>query len=58
MEVHFGVAVLEEALARFGRPDIFNTDERSQFPSCEFISELIDHNIKILMNGKAGESTT
>ena len=52
METQFCVEALEEALARYGRPDIFNTDQGSQFTSCEFTSVLKDHDIKISMDGK------
>ncbi len=33
MDADFRVAALEEAIARFGRPEIFNTDQGSQFTS-------------------------
>ena len=36
MDAGFCVAALEEALARFGKPEIFNTDQGSQFTSAEF----------------------
>ena len=52
METHFCVEALEEALARYGRPDIFNTDQGAQFTSCEFLSVLKDNEIKISMDGK------
>ena len=52
METHFCVEALEEALARYGRPDIFNTDQGAQFTSCDFLSVLKDHEIKISMDGK------
>lgn len=52
METHFCVEALEEALALYGVPDIFNTDQGSQFTSCEFTSVLKDHGIKISMDGK------
>src|SRR5437773_9379507 len=40
MDVSFCVAALEEALARFGRPEIFNTDQGSQFTSAAFTGTL------------------
>ena len=52
MDTHFCVEALEEALALYGVPDIFNTDQGSQFTSCEFTSVLQDHGIKISMDGK------
>jgi transposase InsO family protein len=52
METQFCVEALEEALARYGVPDIFNTDQGSQFTTLEFISVLKDHRINISMDGK------
>jgi putative transposase len=43
---------LEEALDLYGRPDIFNTDQGSQFTSFDFISVLKENSIKISMDGK------
>jgi putative transposase len=40
MDSSFCVAALEEALSRFGRPEIFNTDQGSQFTSSAFIGAL------------------
>jgi putative transposase len=40
---------LEEALARHGKPDIFHTDQGSQFTSTEFIKVLARREIKICM---------
>jgi len=48
----FCVEALEEALARDGRPEIFNTDQGSQFTSDDFTSMLKDHAILISMEGK------
>jgi len=52
METHFCIEALEEALARYGVPDIFNTDQGAQFTSSEFLSVLKDNEIKISMDGK------
>ncbi len=52
METHFCVEALEETLALYGVPEIFNTDQGSQFTSCEFTSVLKAHGINILMDGK------
>jgi putative transposase len=52
MDPHFCVEALEEALALYGAPEIFNTDQGSQFTSCEFISVLKENGIKISMDGK------
>ena len=52
METSFCVEALQEALARYGCPEIFNTDQGSQFTSEEFISMLLEHGIRISMDGK------
>ena len=46
------VAALEEALARFGRPDIFNTDQGAQFTSADFLGVLRAQEIQISMDGQ------
>ena len=43
---------LSEALARFGEPGIFNTDQGAQFTSDEFTKMLTDHGIAISMDGR------
>ena len=48
----FCVAALSEALARFGKPGIFNTDQGAQFTSDEFTQMLRDHGIEISMDGR------
>ena len=48
----FCIEALGEALARHGRPDIFNTDQGSQFTSVEFIKVLKNAEITISMDGK------
>jgi len=48
----FCVDALEEALARHGRPEIFNTDQGSQFTSDDFTGTLKRHEIAISMDGK------
>jgi putative transposase len=48
----FCVEALEEALSRYGRPEIFNTDQGSQFTSDDFTGTLKDHGITISMDGK------
>jgi putative transposase len=52
LEAGFCIEALEEALARYGRPDIFNTDQGSQFTSAEFTGILIRNAIAISMDGK------
>ena len=48
----FCVEALEEALARYGRPEIFNTDQASQFTSDDFTGTLKRHGVMISMDGK------
>jgi len=52
MEADFCVAALEEALDRYGKPEIFNTDQGSQFTSDDFTGALKSANIRISMDGK------
>ena len=52
MEAAFCVEALEEALTRHGRPEIFNTDQGSQFTGHDFTSVLLKANIAISMDGK------
>src|SRR5260370_29186551 len=51
MDVSFCVSALEDALARFGTPEIFNTDQGSQFTSAAFTGTLAKAGIKISMYG-------
>jgi putative transposase len=52
MDVSFCVSALEEALACFGKPDIFNTDQGSQFTSAAFTGVLLAAGIKVSMDGR------
>ena len=52
MEADFCIEALEEALAKHGAPEIFNTDQGSQFTSEAFTRVLIANNISISMDGK------
>jgi putative transposase len=52
MESNFCVSALESALRRHGRPDIFNTDQGSQFTSKDFTGVLKDAEVLISMDGK------
>ena len=52
MDAEFCVAALKDALARFGRPEIFNTDQGSQFTSADFTGVLRDAQVKISMDGR------
>jgi putative transposase len=47
MDVNFCVEALTEALQRYGRPEIFNTDQGSQFTSREFTGVLQAHGVSI-----------
>ena len=50
MDAEFCVAALEEAMNRYGVPEIFNTDQGSQFTSLEFIQALKDAGVAISMD--------
>ncbi len=52
LEASFCVEALEEALERYGAPEIFNTDQGSQFTSLDFTSVLQDAGVRISMDGK------
>jgi len=52
MEATFCIDAVEEALAKYGCPQIFNTDQGSQFTSAEFTGLLISNGIEISMDGK------
>jgi len=52
MDVYFCKSALEEALLIYGKPDIFNSDQGSQFTSKEFTECLKQENIKISMDGR------
>ncbi len=52
MEVEFCIEAVEEALARHGRPEIFNTDQGSQFTSAAFTGLLLENTIAISMDGR------
>jgi putative transposase len=52
MDTTFCLNALEEALARYGRPDIFNTDQGSQFTSAAFPGALTAAGVRISMDGR------
>lgn len=52
MTTDFCVEALNEAIAKYGTPEIFNTDQGSQFTSNDFTQVLKDNHIKISMDGK------
>lgn len=52
MDSDFCVEAYKEAITQYGIPEIFNSDQGSQFTSKDFIQVSIDHGIKISMDGK------
>ena len=52
LDTDFCVEALEEAINRFGTPEIFNTDQGAQFTSNAFTNVLKHHDIKISMDGR------
>lgn len=52
LDTGFCVEALQEAIERYGVPEIFNTDQGSQFTSAEFTDVLKAHRIQISMDGK------
>ncbi len=52
MSAHWCAEVLQEAIEKYGKPEIFNTDQGSQFTSEVFINLLKENNIQISMDGK------
>ena len=52
MEADFCIEALDEALARYGRPEIFNTDQGSQFTSPRFVEVLTAAGVRVSMDGR------
>jgi putative transposase len=52
LDASFCIEALEEALTRYGTPEIFNTDQGSQFTSEGFIEKLSSRGIRVSMDGK------
>ena len=52
MDANFCIEALNEAIDRYGAPEIFNTDQGSQFTSNAFTDVLKQHDIRISMDGK------
>jgi len=52
LSADFCVEAVEEAIDRFGKPEIFNTDQGSQFSGGKFVNLLHSHGIRISMDGK------
>jgi Integrase core domain len=58
LEADFCIEAVDEALTRHGSPEIFNTDQGSQFTSTDFLKVLVAREIKISMDGKGPGATT
>jgi putative transposase len=52
MTADFCVEALEEAITRYGAPEIFNSDQGSQFTASSFIQVLQKHHVRISMDGR------
>ena len=52
MDTAFCTEAVEEAISKYGKPEIFNTDQGSQFTSSAFTGLLLEHGIRISMDGK------
>ena len=52
MDAGFCIEALEEALNNHGNPEIFNSDQGSQFTSDNFVETLISRNIQVSMDGR------
>ncbi len=52
LDASFCVEALQEALSRFGQPEIFNSDQGSQFTAADFTDVLLAAGVKISMDGK------
>jgi len=52
LDYHFCVSALDAAIRRYGKPEIFNTDQGSQFTGNAFTGKLLAENIRISMDGK------
>ena len=52
LDVHFCLEALETALEIYGAPDIFNTDQGSQFTSSSWTERLKEAGVRISMDGK------
>ncbi len=52
LSVHFCLEALDEAFSRYGKPEIFNTDQGCQFTADEFVKRLTDRGIQVSMDSK------
>ena len=51
LDVHFCLSALDKAL-RSGKPEIFNTDQGSQFTSLNFVNKVLDNDVRLSMDSK------
>jgi putative transposase len=52
MDTRFCIEALQEAIEKYGCPNIFNTDQGSQFTSADFTDYLLERGIKVSMDGR------
>lgn len=52
LEASHAVDALNEAYENFGKPEIINTDQGSQFTAQEFVDAVLDHGVKLSMDGR------
>ena len=52
LEACHAAEILQEAFAKYGTPEIVNTDQGSQFTACEFTTVVLDRGCKLSMDGK------
>ena len=52
MDASFCVEALEEAISKYGKPEIMNTDQRSHYTGSGWITTLTEAKIKISMDGR------
>jgi putative transposase len=57
MEAEHAVAALEEAFAKYGWPEIVNTDQGSQFTSTVFTDAVVSPGVALSMASEAGGTT-
>lgn len=52
LEACHAVEALEEAYSRFGNPEVVNTDQGSQFTAQSFVDAVLDHGVKLSIDGR------
>jgi hypothetical protein len=58
LSADFCIEAVEEAIEHYGKPEIFNTDQGTQFTSDAFTTMLHDHGVAISMDGRVGATTS